>query len=241
MEKLVYLFEKGAAAHPGDVAQRILDCARKIGAHDRCDQTWVNVWEPDPAVRALAASYATPDREKSLVGSLSVWLDNLDDRGWIEEMLHGPGVPFHGYLVTESIVREYASRDWPDGARSPGITLVAAFRKPPALPDEEFYRRWHDGHSKLSLEVHPLWRYVRNAVARAITPGAPDFRAIVEERVRRYEDMAPEAFYRGQQQSVTNDLATFVDLGGVDQMRIELMSEYILGQRCRDGGTGASG
>ena len=220
-----------------DLARRILDCAREIDARNRCDQVWVNVWDHDPAIRALAGSYATPDREKSLVGSLSVWLDSLDDRAWIEEMLRSPGVPVYGYLVTESIVREYQARDWLVGERSPGITLVAAFRKSAVLADEKSDRRWHEGHSKLSLKVHPLWRYVRNTVARVITPGAPDFRAIVEERVRRYEDMEPEAFYRGQQPLVANDLATFVDLGGIDQMRIELMSEYILRQRSRDSGT----
>ncbi len=236
MEKLVYLFEKGVTADLADVARRILDCAREIDTHNRCDQVWVNVRDHDPAIRALAGSYATPDREKSLIGSLSVWLDNLDDRAWIEEVLRSPGAPVYGYLVTESIVREYQAQDWLVGERSPGITLVAAFRKPAVLADEEFYRRWHEGHSKLSLKVHPLCRYVRNTVARVITPGAPDFRAIVEERVRRYEDMEPEAFYRGQQSLVANDLATFVDLGGIDQLRIELMSEYILRQRPRDSG-----
>jgi hypothetical protein len=236
MEKLVYLFEKGGAADLAGVSREILDCAREIDSRNLCDQLWVNVWEGDAAVRALAVNYSTPDREKSLVGSLSVWLDCLDERGWIEERLRFAGIRFHGYLVTESIVREYAARDWPDGERSPGITLVAAFRKPAQLEDREFYRRWHEGHSRLSLEIHPLWRYVRNAVARAITPDAPDFRAIVEERVRHYEDMVPEAFYGGRQEVATNDLARFVDLGGIDQMRIELMSEYIFRQRSRDAG-----
>ncbi|MBP1687445.1 MAG: EthD domain [Deltaproteobacteria bacterium] len=233
MEKLVYLFEKGASADLVEVSRRILDCAREIDSNNRCDEVWINVWEGDPTVRALAGNYATPDRDKALVGSLSIWLDCLDDRAWIEERLRKLGIPFHGYLVTESVVREYEARDWPAGERSPGITLVAAFRKPRQLSDQEFYRRWHEGHSKLSLEIHPLWRYVRNAVARAITPEAPDFRAIVEERVRRYEDMEPDAFYRGKQDVATNDLATFVDFGGIDQMRIELMSEYILRQRPR--------
>jgi hypothetical protein len=211
-------------------AHRILDCVREIDSCKRCNQLWVNVWEGDAAVRALATNYATPDREKSLVGSVSVWMDCLDDRAWIEERLRLPGVPFHGYLVTESIVREYQARDWPAGERSPGITLVAAFRKPVQLENREFYRRWQEEHSRLSLEIHPLWRYVRNAVARAITPGAPDFRAIVEERVRHHEDMMPDAFYGGKQEVATNDLARFVDLGGIDQMRIELMSEYIFRQ-----------
>ncbi len=233
MEKLVYLFEKGASTDLVGMSRRILDCARDIDSHNRCDQIWINVWEGDPAVRALAGSYATPDRDKSLVGSLSIWLDCLDDRAWIEERLWMLDIPFHGYLVTESIVLEYGERDWPAGERSPGITLVAAFRKPRQLADHEFYRRWHEGHSKLSLELHPLWRYVRNTVARAVTTDAPDFRAIVEERVRRYEDMEPDAFYRGKQDVATNDLATFVDFSGVDQMRIELMSEYIFWQRPR--------
>lgn len=227
MEKLVYLIEKGSPS-PDSSARRVLDCARNVAGRGCCRAICVNVRESDPAVRSLAAFYATSDGDRQLLASLSVWMDCLDARANIEEILLGLALPFHGYLVTESVPRDYSRITWELGDKSPGVTLVAAFRKPGRLSDAEFYRRWHEGHTKLSLEVHPLWRYVRNAVARPLTAAAPPFRAIVEERVRSVQDLSPGAFYQGQQQTVTDDLRGFVDFDVADQMRIELMSEYII-------------
>ena len=80
--------------------------------------------------------------------------------------------------------------------RSPGVSLVTAFPKPKHLDDETFYARWHGSHTPMSLEIHPLTRYVRNSVARCLTPGAPPYRAIVSESVESLEVAAdPERFY----------------------------------------------
>jgi len=69
---------------------------------------------------------------------------------------------------------------------------------------------------------------VRNAVARALTPGAPPYRAIVNESVASLEIAAdPEQFYssRDGQRRAGEDLATFVDFR---TLNTALMSEYIL-------------
>jgi len=163
-----------------------------------------------------------------LSASVSLWVDSLDDRGPIEKRLGDLGKQLAGYLVTESIPRDYATRDWPDGERSPGVTLFAAFPKPARLDDETFYRCWQQGHTPLSLRMHPLTRYIRNAVARVLTVGAPPFRAIVEERVATLDDLAdPLRFYGSEenQQEAFDDLARFADPGSLQGM---LMSEYIL-------------
>ncbi len=102
-------------------------------------------------------------------------------------MLRSAGVRLAGYLVTESMFREYGDnehsnkRDWPDGARSPGIITLTVFDKPQGVDDETFYGHWYSHQSTMSEDMQPRARYVRNAVARAVTPGAPRLRAIVEE------------------------------------------------------------
>jgi hypothetical protein len=48
-------------------------------------------------------------------------------------------------------------------AMSPGVTLFALLRRRGTLSAREFHERWQQ-HSKLSLQLHPLTRYHRNAV-----------------------------------------------------------------------------
>jgi hypothetical protein len=74
-----------------------------------------------------------------------------------------------------------APRDWPDGQRSPGIVTLTVFDKPPGVDDETFFAHWYGHQSPMSEAMQPRARYVRNTVVRALTPGAPRYRAIVEE------------------------------------------------------------
>ena len=165
---------------------------------------------------------------KTIAASVSLWLDSLDTRAPIEAALAAISARADGYLVTESMPLRCADRDWPDGTRSPGVTLWTAFPKPDRVSDEEFYARWHGSHTPLSFEIHPLWEYTRNAVARVLTPGAPPYRAIVEERFRRLEALLdPMQFFGSADniQRVLADIATFSDLG---TMNTAPMSEWIL-------------
>jgi hypothetical protein len=224
VEKLVYLIGQ----RPGDDIAAFRSTllgpvARDLLAAD-VRRLSINVADVGDIPDAIEVS--NPDG--LLSAAVSLWLDSLDARGPIEERLRDLGSQLAGYLVTESVPREYAARDWPDGERSPGVTLVAAFPKPDRIDDESFYRGWQESHTPLSLRLHPLTRYIRNAVARALTPGAPPFRAIVEERVASLEDLAdPHRFYGSEadQQRAFDDLARFADPESLQGM---LMSEYIL-------------
>jgi hypothetical protein len=60
------------------------------------------------------------------------------------------------------------------------VTLTV-FDKPPDIDDDSFYGHWYGHQSPMSEWMQPRARYVRNAVVRALTPGAPRYRAIVEE------------------------------------------------------------
>ena len=58
---------------------------------------------------------------------------------------------------------------------------MSVFDKPVGVSDDTFYGHWYGHQSPMSEWMQPRTRYVRNAVVRALTPGAPRYRAIVEE------------------------------------------------------------
>lgn len=164
----------------------------------------------------------------TISASVSLWIDSLDQRGPLHQALGAISARADAYLVTESMPLRCPDRDWPDGTRSPGVTLWTAFPKPERVSDEQFYDRWHGSHTPLSFEIHPLWEYTRNAVARALTPAAPPYRAIVEERFRTVEELIdPMKFFGSAEniQRVLADIATFSDL---ESMNTAPMSEWIL-------------
>ncbi|MBJ22725.1 MAG: hypothetical protein GY910_28445 [bacterium] len=163
-----------------------------------------------------------------LDAQLSLWIDCLDEREHIESIVKELAPRMAGYLVTESILRDHVRRDWRSGEPCPGIALVTTFPKPRTLDDDTFYARWQGSHGPLSLALHPLQRYVRNAVARALTSGAPPIRAIVSETVASAAIAAdPEQFYggRGNRKRAVKDLLSFAEL---DSMSTIVMSETIL-------------
>jgi hypothetical protein len=166
---------------------------------------------------------------RTLSASVSFWLDSIDARAPIEAALSSLSEKLHGYLVTESVPLQYADRGWKDGTRSPGVTLFTAFPKPDRLTDEQFYGHWHGSHTPLSFEIHPLWRYIRNAVARPLTAGAPPYKGIVEERFRELDDaLDMERLFRGAAANMKRgmkDVAQFLDRETIDAT---LMNEYIV-------------
>ena len=97
-------------------------------------------------------------------------------RAEYEKILAAVGVRRAGYLVTESLYRDYGDnehappRAWPDGQRSPGIITLTVFDKPAGITDEAFYGHWYGHQSPMSEAMQPRTRYVRNAVVRALTP-----------------------------------------------------------------------
>ena len=171
----------------------------------------------------------TRPRKRTLSASFDVWLDCLDDRRPIEAALREHATRVDGYLVTESVPQRCADRDWPDGKRSPGVTHFTWFPKPARLSDEQFFRAWHEVHTPFSFELHPLrWEYVRNAVARAVTPGAPPIRAIVAERFRTALDYTDPRRLYGSKEVLSRVMADTEQFGDVADMHSTPLSETIV-------------
>jgi hypothetical protein len=190
----------------------------------------VNVVDPDVDMSAVVAA---PGSE--LGATVSVWVDSLDHRGPYERVLNAAADRIAGYLVTESVPLAYQGRTWPDGERSPGVKQITMFDKRADIDDARFFACWHGSHTPLTFEIHPVCLYVRHAVARPVTEGAPRWRGIVEEGLHAVEDLTDPMRYfsaGGSRETlqhnvkrVMDDVSTFLDLESVESYPAE---EYIL-------------
>ena len=108
--------------------------------------------------------------------------------------------------------------------------MLTLLHRRAGLTDSEFLRRWHDGHSPLALEIHPLWNYVRNVVEAPVLPGSPLLCGIVEEQVRtRSELLDPVRFFGGRLWMVPNMLRVLVDVRGF--LDLGALENYLVTER----------
>lgn len=238
MEKLVYLVWGEPQEQPDAYRKLLLeDCAPQLVERGAL-RLEIDV---DDAESQVKTPMPWPADELPLVAAVSLWIDCYDRRGPCEEVLSRVGERRAGYLVTESLYTEYggnrwaAPRDWPDGARSPGVAMVTLLEKPARLSHREWIERWHGVQSPVSESMQPRTRYVRNAVAWPLTADAPPYAGIVKEAwpsARHVED--PMLFYcaEGSRETLERHLARmlesvrgFLDL---ERIRSATLSEYLV-------------
>ncbi len=172
--------------------------------------------------------------DEPIAGMLSAWLDSVDDRHAIEAALAPHVRRLAGYLVTESVPLPNTTQPAPIGSRTPGITMLALLEKPERLAPNEWLALWHDQHSPLAIEIQCTFRYVRNVVARALTPEAPPWLGLVEEAFpdgavtdleRWYDAVGDPAKLRERLGQMMASVQRFLDL---DRVETHPMSERVL-------------
>ena len=197
--------------------------------------------DADDSSAQVPSPLPLPEDEAPIRAVVSLWLDAYDRREPFEDALRAHSSRYAGYLVTESMYTDYGGnqwsgpRDWPDGQRSPGILTVTMLQQKRGTSYDEWMSFWHTRQSPMSEAIQPRARYVRNSVARAITPDAPPYLGIVEESWPTVEDLTdPMRFYCGDgdpermkanMQTMLTHIATLLDL---DATRVHTMSEWIL-------------
>lgn len=225
MEKLVYLLNN-AGAGPARFAEpalpELVDKLKRCGAY----RLAINVADLNAVVGASAPGRIV-GAWQPLAAVVEFWLDNLDQRRKIEVLFGAWCESFDGYLVTESVVQNFA-QEWPIGTRRPGVTQFTALAKPANVSDQDFYHNWQILHSASSFDLHPRrWSYVRNAVARPLSAGAPPYRALVLEHFRELADFTDDSRYFGTQQAIEAMYAELPGYCDVGTMITGPMSEYI--------------
>jgi len=238
MEKLIYLLWGPRHADPNHYRDALLGRVapelQRLGA----ERVTVNV---DDADSDVPTPVPLPKGELPLAAEVTFWLECHDRRQAHEELLARAAERCAGYLVTESLWSDYGDnrhaprRDWPAGTRSPGLVMVTLLEKPERLTYEQWVAHWYGVQSPVSAEIQPRTRYVRNAVARPLTPGAPPYLGIVEEcwpSVAHLTD--PMLFYDagGSKQRLRDNMTRMLESVGafldIDRIRCATMSEYLL-------------
>jgi len=241
MEKLMYLVF-GAQGEDAD-ARRDLLLGRVRAELGERGARGLSMDIADSAA-AIPAPMPWPEEELPLAAVISFWMECHDRRAPFEEILQPLGQHVPGYLVTESLYMDYgdnphaARRNWPDGERSPGVVQVTLLEQPTRLTYEQWIEHWYGVQSPLSERMQPRARYVRNAVARPLTAGAPPYKGIVEECWATTEiPQNPMLYYgaNGSKQTLRENMATMMESVSqfldFDRIRVAMLSEYLLSSR----------
>ena len=228
MEKLVYLIDADAALPGADLRGALIEKAAPALRAAGASRISVNVEDEHVAAGgAVKICRADPP----LRAMVSFWLDSADDRSPCEAVLGAQGAGLTGYLVVES--RPLVHRP-PVGERAVGANLVTCINRLPGLSDAEFIDRWNNEHRKVALETQSTTAYVRNAVVRGLTPGAPVRDGIVEETFpiealtdpHVWYDCTSEDEYQKRLARMMGSVNAFLDMGPLVSVP---MSEYFLG------------
>ena len=145
--------------------------------------------------------------------------DDAEDASRFTDALRGTASSVSGYEVEEAYPVAY-DRAWSDGEPTPSPTLLTMLRKKAGVGTSDFIRRWHDGHTPLSLEIHPLWYYQRNVIVEPVIEGSEPSDGIVLEACRTREDLLnPTRFFGGGLKMVPNMLRVAKDISGFLDMK----------------------
>ena len=130
--------------------------------------------------------------------------------GRIDMLLNDEGLS-NAFKVDEAIPVHY-EKDWPDGEASPGPCLLTLFRRKPGIDYDTFINRWHNGHTPLTLKLHPLCNYNRNVVLQKLCDSDGWWDGIVEEQTQtRSELLNPFKFFGNGLKAFGNMIEVYRD------------------------------
>ncbi|KAA1419324.1 hypothetical protein F0U44_12845 [Nocardioides humilatus] len=176
-----------------------------------------------PGLRSLQVSRAADlpgatllmGNGSALRGVAEIWVDSVDV--WSEVVRQVPG---DAYLVTESVPQPVAPGEW--------LTHFTWFPKPERLTEEDFFHGWHMIHTPSSALLHPLRQgYVRDAVARTLTPGSPPVRAIVSEYFDEAVYLDPSRLFGGPETltATIEELPLYADQPDISSCPVRRLSQ----------------
>ncbi len=222
MEKLVYVLFGSKPPNPAALATDLAaHGARRIA---------VNV--SDEHVAAKLGSRITR-LDPTLSAVVSFWLESAFDLGALERVLAGVSSKLAGYSVLESVALANATHRAAPAQRTPGINMIACIAPKTGQSYDDWLEHWLGEHRRVALETQATYAYVRNIVVRALTPGAPPWKGIVEEGFDAETVGDPMAWYKasGSQQKLQANLGrmiascqAFLDL---DRVESHPFSEYL--------------
>jgi len=221
MNKEIYLIQGDDTESYTDFKKRIFSLVKNLSITYNPDALKFTITEKaPPAISIIPFS-------KKKISAISVYKENPEP---VDSLIKAVG--FRGaYRVDEVLPVQY-QKDWKDGQRTPGVCLLTLICQKKNIDYATFIHRWHNGHTPLSLRIHPLWNYVRNEVKEILSGDAVKFNGIVEEQVRTAADLLnPFKFFGNpliiipRMITVYADTKSFIDY---PSMETYLAAEYII-------------
>lgn len=207
-----YLLIARSVLEPAALRARIEALAPTLHAIDTASLAYTFLDGPPPPVPRIGA---VGERFAVLISMLG----DITAARAIEAVLAKSGFFVAVYGAETAVPVEY-DRTWGEGELSPGLVQLTFLRRKAGLDDDAFYAAWHDVHTPLAMEIHPLWRYARHTVREVLTEGAPPFEGIVELHFRHDEDVTdPLRFYGGSTENakrIAQDVRSWIDFGTIE-------------------------
>ena len=175
MEKVLYLLLGGGEGVSTVLHGKTVEALRGAGGR----RIQVNMVDPD---LGHPFGVAPDDDGPQLVAAVSCWVDAAEGSR-VGAVLPNPGAggAWHGYVVSEAEPLPNSSHPpGPDG-RVPGFAQIVPISVPEGMSWAEWRRRWQGSHTSVALATQSTFRYVQNLIFRPLTPGAPQYAAVVEE------------------------------------------------------------
>lgn len=187
----------------------------------------------DPEALKITLTQQAPPKisiipfKKTKIAVISVYRHENDS---IKLLKDTPG--FSGAFKVEEALPVELEKTWPDGEPTPGICLLTLFHRKPGIDYDMFINRWHNGHTPLSLKIHPLTNYNRNVVLQKLCDQSVWYDGVVEEQTQSKSDLLnPFVFFGNPLEIIGNMIAVYKDVRSfLDYGRIEtyLTMEYHL-------------
>lgn len=215
----MYLIRGNAKEDHGKFVDRMLQTAKTTAELIGPEALKVTLThEPPPKICII------PFR-KSKIAVFSVY---KYDNAKIDHLINSEG--FAGAFTVDEALPVSYEKTWIDSQPTPGVCLLTLFHRKPGIDYNTFIHRWHNGHTPLSLRLHPLWNYNRNVVLQKISEHPDWYDGIVEEQTRtRSELLNPFKFFGNALEIIGNMIKVYSDTKSfLDYKRIEtyLAAEY---------------
>ncbi|WP_218239804.1 hypothetical protein [Comamonas fluminis] len=214
-----------SAEHWRDTLIGLQDLLMALGASE------IRLMVVDQDVEKASAQRMTASRSP-LDGMLSITLEDPEKLRLVLRLLEKHVEKLHAYQVRESVpCSEKRSARKAQlgiqnaiGKRTPGMCQVATFKRPPRLSLDEWTHHWRE-HGFSAYILQSIFDCRQNIVIAALTPGAPEIDAIVEEHYPATAIGNPAAFYGApgnfellyeREQATSESVCRFMDFGSLD-------------------------
>lgn len=224
MQKLMIIFRGQARVSYSGFTDFMLRIAGKADEMFHPPQLHITFTDATPPVVSII-----PFR-KSKVGILSVYFEGGLPGEELQNFLAYCGsdaISLLGrlagaYSVEEALPVRY-QKTWPDFEITSGVCLLTLFRRKPGTSHEAFLDRWHNSHTPLSLNIHPLWHYSRNVILDSAIVSSEPWEGIVEEHFRkRMHLLNPFSFFGNTVTIIPHMIEVYKDINAfLDYKTIE--------------------